>query len=206
MLIQRRGIEHQLSHSSNVPEQYGVVERRNRTLLRPFFCSNNALSFSKLPIYHYWAGCSATSCYTQNKQSHILRPERRHIHHHDRKPSIKHLHIFGCICYITRDGENLDKMKEKEDPCVMARSSRTKGVRLRHSDARAPKDKMCGSFSREEQDSSHQAHKSVSNLSDGRENGISNGPLKEGGLCWLSQTDSLIPDHRRKSSTYSGKP
>ncbi|GJV61220.1 retrovirus-related pol polyprotein from transposon TNT 1-94 [Tanacetum coccineum] len=37
----------------------------------------------------------------------------------DRKPSIKHLHIFGCICYITRDGENLDKMKEKGDPCVM---------------------------------------------------------------------------------------
>ncbi|GKG06954.1 hypothetical protein Tco_0329923, partial [Tanacetum coccineum] len=29
------------------------------------------------------------------------------------KPSIKHLHIFGCTCYITRDGENLDKMKEK---------------------------------------------------------------------------------------------
>ncbi|GKG21716.1 hypothetical protein Tco_0384311, partial [Tanacetum coccineum] len=36
-----------------------------------------------------------------------------------RKPSIKHLHIFCCICYITRDGENLDKMKEKGDPCVM---------------------------------------------------------------------------------------
>ncbi|GJU73244.1 retrovirus-related pol polyprotein from transposon TNT 1-94 [Tanacetum coccineum] len=37
----------------------------------------------------------------------------------DRKPTIKHLHIFGCICYLTRDGENLDKMKEKGDPCVM---------------------------------------------------------------------------------------
>ncbi|GJR97374.1 retrovirus-related pol polyprotein from transposon TNT 1-94 [Tanacetum coccineum] len=37
----------------------------------------------------------------------------------DKKPLIKHLHIFGCICYITRDGENLDKMKEKGDPCVM---------------------------------------------------------------------------------------
>ncbi|GJW46973.1 RNA-directed DNA polymerase, eukaryota [Tanacetum coccineum] len=31
----------------------------------------------------------------------------------------KHLHIFGCICYITRDRENLDKMKEKGDLCVM---------------------------------------------------------------------------------------
>ncbi|GKC20954.1 retrovirus-related pol polyprotein from transposon TNT 1-94, partial [Tanacetum coccineum] len=49
----------------------------------------------------------------------------------DRKPSIKHLHIFGCICYITRDGENLDKMKEKGDPCVMVGySTQSKGYRV----------------------------------------------------------------------------
>ncbi|GJZ65699.1 retrovirus-related pol polyprotein from transposon TNT 1-94 [Tanacetum coccineum] len=47
------------------------------------------------------------------------------------KPSIKHLHIFGCICYITRDGENLDKMKEKGDPCVMVGySTQSKGYRV----------------------------------------------------------------------------
>nr|GFC36931.1 Gag-Pol polyprotein [Tanacetum cinerariifolium] len=27
-------------------------------------------------------------------------------------------HIFGSICYIFRDGENLDKMKEKGDACI----------------------------------------------------------------------------------------
>ncbi|GJS81977.1 retrovirus-related pol polyprotein from transposon TNT 1-94 [Tanacetum coccineum] len=49
----------------------------------------------------------------------------------DRKPLIKHLHIFGCICYITRDGENLDKMKEKGDPCVMVGySTQSKGYRV----------------------------------------------------------------------------
>ncbi|GKA43912.1 retrovirus-related pol polyprotein from transposon TNT 1-94, partial [Tanacetum coccineum] len=47
------------------------------------------------------------------------------------KPSIKHLYIFGCICYITRDGENLDKMKEKGDPCVMVGySTQSKGYRV----------------------------------------------------------------------------
>ncbi|GJY64116.1 retrovirus-related pol polyprotein from transposon TNT 1-94 [Tanacetum coccineum] len=47
------------------------------------------------------------------------------------KPSIKHLHIFGCTCYITRDGENLDKMKEKGDPCVMVGySTQSKGYRV----------------------------------------------------------------------------
>ncbi|GJZ27018.1 hypothetical protein Tco_0571271 [Tanacetum coccineum] len=27
-------------------------------------------------------------------------------------------HIFGSLCYIVRDGENLDKMKEKGDACI----------------------------------------------------------------------------------------
>ncbi|GJS39097.1 retrovirus-related pol polyprotein from transposon TNT 1-94 [Tanacetum coccineum] len=49
----------------------------------------------------------------------------------DRKPSIKHLHIFGCICYLTRDGENLDKMKEKGDPCILVGySTQSKGYRV----------------------------------------------------------------------------
>ncbi|GKE20932.1 retrovirus-related pol polyprotein from transposon TNT 1-94 [Tanacetum coccineum] len=30
-----------------------------------------------------------------------------------RKPSVKFFHIFGSLCYFVRDGENLDKMKEK---------------------------------------------------------------------------------------------
>nr|GEU50789.1 retrovirus-related Pol polyprotein from transposon TNT 1-94 [Tanacetum cinerariifolium] len=48
-----------------------------------------------------------------------------------RKPSIKHLYIFGCICYLTRDGENLDKMKEKRDPCIMVGySTQSKGYRV----------------------------------------------------------------------------
>nr|GFA33238.1 Gag-Pol polyprotein [Tanacetum cinerariifolium] len=36
----------------------------------------------------------------------------------DRKPSVKFFHIFGSLCYIVRDGENLDKMKEKGDACI----------------------------------------------------------------------------------------
>nr|GFA58698.1 retrovirus-related Pol polyprotein from transposon TNT 1-94 [Tanacetum cinerariifolium] len=36
----------------------------------------------------------------------------------DRKPSVKFFHIFGSVCYIVRDGESLDKMKEKGDECI----------------------------------------------------------------------------------------
>nr|GFC03242.1 hypothetical protein [Tanacetum cinerariifolium] len=49
----------------------------------------------------------------------------------DRKPSIKHLYIFGCICYKTRDGEYLDKMKEIGDLCILVGySTKSKGYRI----------------------------------------------------------------------------
>nr|GEZ65285.1 retrovirus-related Pol polyprotein from transposon TNT 1-94 [Tanacetum cinerariifolium] len=35
-----------------------------------------------------------------------------------KKPSVKFFYIFGSLCYIVRDGENLDKMKEKGDACI----------------------------------------------------------------------------------------
>nr|GEZ79650.1 ribonuclease H-like domain-containing protein [Tanacetum cinerariifolium] len=36
----------------------------------------------------------------------------------DRKPSVKFFHIFGSLCYIVKDGENLDKMKKKGNACI----------------------------------------------------------------------------------------
>ncbi|GJY34175.1 retrovirus-related pol polyprotein from transposon TNT 1-94 [Tanacetum coccineum] len=125
--FKEEGIEHQTS-TPRTPEQNGVVERRNRTLVK---AARTMLSASKLPL-SFWAEAVATACYTQNR-SIIISTHGKTAYHiiNDRKPSIKHLHIFGCICYITRDGENLDKMKEKGDPCVMVGySTQSKGYRV----------------------------------------------------------------------------
>ncbi|GJT58221.1 retrovirus-related pol polyprotein from transposon TNT 1-94 [Tanacetum coccineum] len=113
---------------NGLPKENGVVERRNRTLVE---AARTMLSASKLPL-SFWAEAVATACYTQNR-SIIISTHGKTAYHiiNDRKPSIKHLHIFGCICYITRDGENLDKMKEKGDPCVMVGySTQSKGYRV----------------------------------------------------------------------------
>ncbi|GJW81057.1 retrovirus-related pol polyprotein from transposon TNT 1-94 [Tanacetum coccineum] len=125
--FKEEGIEHQTS-TPRTPEQNGVVERRNRTLVE---AARTMLSASKLPL-SFWAEAVATACYTQNRSIIILTHGKTAYHLiNDRKPSIKHLHIFGCICYITRDGENLDKMKEKGDPCVMVGySTQSKGYRV----------------------------------------------------------------------------
>nr|GFB90053.1 hypothetical protein [Tanacetum cinerariifolium] len=61
----------------------------------------------------------ATACFAQNCSLVIPRHEKTPYHIiNDRKPSVKFFHIFGSICYIIRDGENLDKMKEKGDECI----------------------------------------------------------------------------------------
>nr|GEW07830.1 retrovirus-related Pol polyprotein from transposon TNT 1-94 [Tanacetum cinerariifolium] len=114
--FKEEGIEHQTS-TARTPEQNGVVKRQNRTLVE---AARTMLSASQLPLF-FWAEAIATACYTQNRS--IIIPTHGKTTYHiinDRKPSIKHLHIFGCICYITRDGENLDKMKEKGDQCILA--------------------------------------------------------------------------------------
>ncbi|GJT08293.1 retrovirus-related pol polyprotein from transposon TNT 1-94 [Tanacetum coccineum] len=89
------------------------------------------LSASKLPLF-FWAEAIAIACYTQNRS--IIIPTHEKMAYHiinDRKPSIKHLHIFGCTSYLTRDGENLDKMKEKGDPCILVGySTQSKGYRV----------------------------------------------------------------------------
>ncbi|GJY48323.1 putative zinc finger, CCHC-type containing protein [Tanacetum coccineum] len=74
----------------------------------------------------------ATACYTQNRSIIIPTHEKTAYHIiNDRKPLIKHLHIFGCTCYLTRDGENLDKIKEKGDPCILVGySTQSKGYRV----------------------------------------------------------------------------
>nr|GEY41519.1 hypothetical protein [Tanacetum cinerariifolium] len=61
----------------------------------------------------------ATSCFTQNRSLVIHRHEKTPYHIiNDQKPSVKFFHIFCSLCYIIRDGENLDKMKEKGDACM----------------------------------------------------------------------------------------
>ncbi|GJV45866.1 hypothetical protein Tco_1430402 [Tanacetum coccineum] len=34
---------------------------------------------------------------------------------HDKKPDLSYLHVFGSLCYLTNDSENLGKLKAKAD-------------------------------------------------------------------------------------------
>ncbi|GKB66801.1 retrovirus-related pol polyprotein from transposon TNT 1-94 [Tanacetum coccineum] len=76
------------------------------------------LSAAKVPLF-FWAEAISTTCFTQNRS--LVIPQHKKTPYHiinARKPSVKFFHIFGSLCYIVRDGENLDKMKEKGDACI----------------------------------------------------------------------------------------
>ncbi|GJW75378.1 retrovirus-related pol polyprotein from transposon TNT 1-94 [Tanacetum coccineum] len=76
------------------------------------------LSAAKVPLF-FWAEAIATTCFTQNCSLVIPRHEKTPYHIiNGRKPFVKFFHIFGSLCYIVRDGENLDKMKEKGHACI----------------------------------------------------------------------------------------
>ncbi|GJS61162.1 retrovirus-related pol polyprotein from transposon TNT 1-94 [Tanacetum coccineum] len=99
------GISHETS-VARTPQQNGVVERRNRTLVE---AARTMLIYAKAPLY-LWAEAVATACYTQNRS--IIR--RRHGKTpyellHDRKPNLSYLHVFGSLCYPNNDSENLGK-------------------------------------------------------------------------------------------------
>nr|GEV26197.1 hypothetical protein [Tanacetum cinerariifolium] len=93
--FKEEGIEHKTS-TAQTPEQNGVVERRNRTLVE---AARTMLSALKLLLF-IWAEEIATACYTQNRS--IIIPTHDKTPYHiinDQKPLIKHLHIFGCISH-----------------------------------------------------------------------------------------------------------
>nr|GFC54786.1 retrovirus-related Pol polyprotein from transposon TNT 1-94 [Tanacetum cinerariifolium] len=89
------------------------------------------LSAAKVPLF-FWAEAIATACFTQNRSLVIPRHEKTPYHIiNEQKPSVKFFHIFGSVCYIVRDGENLDKRKEKGDECIfMGYSTQSRAYRV----------------------------------------------------------------------------
>ena len=90
-----KGIDHQLT-TPYTPKSNGLAERANRTILDG---ARAILIDSKLPI-KFWAEAVATTTYLKNhslvKPNEKLTPEEKFT---GRKPSVKHLRIFGCECH-----------------------------------------------------------------------------------------------------------
>nr|GEV93165.1 hypothetical protein [Tanacetum cinerariifolium] len=116
------GISHETSVARSL-QQNGVVKRRNRTLIE---AACIMLIYAKALLF-LWAEAVATACYTQNRS--IVR-----LHHnktpyellHDKLPDLSFFHVFGALCYLANDSENLGKLQPKADieaPCDQSSST-----------------------------------------------------------------------------------
>ncbi|GJX42023.1 putative ribonuclease H-like domain-containing protein [Tanacetum coccineum] len=116
------GISHETSVARS-PQQNGVVERRNRTLIE---AARTMLIYAKAPLF-LWAEAVATACYTQNR-SMIRRRHGKTPYEllHDKPPDLSYLHVFGALCYPTNNSENLGKLQPKADISIFIGYAPTK--------------------------------------------------------------------------------
>nr|GEZ99187.1 hypothetical protein [Tanacetum cinerariifolium]GEZ99593.1 hypothetical protein [Tanacetum cinerariifolium] len=105
------GITQQFS-AVRTPQQNGVVERRNRTLVE---AARTMLTFANLPLF-LWAETIATACFIQNCSIIQQRFDKTPYElMNKRKPNIKFFRVFGCKCYLLNDYEDVGKLKAKGD-------------------------------------------------------------------------------------------
>ncbi|GKE70572.1 retrovirus-related pol polyprotein from transposon TNT 1-94, partial [Tanacetum coccineum] len=103
------------------PQQNGVVERKNRTLVK---AARTMLIFSKAPMF-LWAEAVATACYTQNRSLiHTRHHKTPYELVHNKKPDLTFFPVFGALCYLTNNSENLGKLQPRDDILDMHRAEK----------------------------------------------------------------------------------
>nr|GEW95040.1 retrovirus-related Pol polyprotein from transposon TNT 1-94 [Tanacetum cinerariifolium] len=104
-------IIHQMS-SIRTPQQNGVVERRNRTLVE---AARTMLIFSRAPLF-LWAEAIATVCFTQNRSIiHCRFNKTPYELINGRKLNISFLYVFDALCYPKNDRKYIRKLGAKGD-------------------------------------------------------------------------------------------
>ncbi|KAI3732661.1 hypothetical protein L1987_63868 [Smallanthus sonchifolius] len=120
--------------ASRTPQQNGVAERRNITLIES---ARSMLADSKLPLT-FWAEAVSTTCYVQNRVL-IVKPLNKTPYElwFKRVPYIGFLKPFGCPCTILITHGVLSKFGAKSDEgYFVGYSSQSKAYRVFNSRTR----------------------------------------------------------------------
>ncbi|GJV57808.1 putative ribonuclease H-like domain-containing protein [Tanacetum coccineum] len=106
-----KGIKREYS-VARTPQQNGVAERKNRTLIE---AARTMLADSKLPTT-FWAEAVSTACYVQNRVL-VVKPHNKTPYELFRgiKPAIGFMKPFGCHVTILNTLDKLGKFDGKSD-------------------------------------------------------------------------------------------
>jgi transposase InsO family protein len=87
--LEEEGIKHEFS-SPYTPQQNGVVERKNRTMLDEYKTSDR-----------FWAEAVNTACYAINRlYLHRILKKTSYELLTDKKPNVSYFRVFGSKCFI----------------------------------------------------------------------------------------------------------
>ena len=121
------GIARQLT-ISYTPQQNGVAERKNRTLMEATRCMLKSSNLER----RFWAEAVSTACYLQN-----ITPIKALISKtswelwYGTKPIYAHLHVFGCKGFAKIPDEQRQKLDMKSKDCIfVGYSDQSKGYKL----------------------------------------------------------------------------
>ncbi|PKU75919.1 Retrovirus-related Pol polyprotein from transposon TNT 1-94 [Dendrobium catenatum] len=118
------GLEHQLT-VAYTPQQNGVTERKNRTVME---MARSMLIAKDIPK-KFWAEAVNTAVYVLNRCPTKAVKDITPIEAWSGdKPSVDHFRIFGCLCYVHIPKQKRHKLEEKPDKGIfLGYSSQSKG-------------------------------------------------------------------------------
>lgn len=108
------GIQQHLT-APYTPQQNEVVERGNRTILE---ITRSILKHTSIPNY-LWGEAIRHATYLINRvATRTLKYQTPYEVFKGRKPSVKHLRVFGCIRYAKVDAPHLQKLDDRSRTLV----------------------------------------------------------------------------------------
>ncbi len=108
------GIQQQAS-APYTPQQNGVVERANRTIME---CARSMIRAQGLDL-EFWAEVVNTVVYIKNRcPTKALESKTPQEACTGRKPDVSHLRVFGCKAFAHILDEKRSKLESKSVPCV----------------------------------------------------------------------------------------
>ena len=113
--LKKEGVRHEFT-VPKTPQQNGVAERMNRTLVEAV---RSMLSDAKLPK-KFWAEALSTAVYLRNCSPTIAVQGKTLFEGWTKeKPNVGHLKAFGCLCYAHVAKDEREKFDAKARKCII---------------------------------------------------------------------------------------